>query len=66
MTAHPDVKIDMHLNDGFIDLVENGMDAAVRIGDLPDSKLVARRIGTSQRMLLAHQSYLESCSSRRI
>ena len=60
MAAHPDVKIDMHLNDGFIDLVENGIDVAVRIGDLPDSGLVARRIGTSQRMLLAHQRYLKS------
>jgi DNA-binding transcriptional LysR family regulator len=60
MAIHPDVKIDMHLNDGFIDLVEHGIDVAVRIGELPDSGLIARRIGTSQRMLLAHQSYLKS------
>lgn len=59
MAAHPDVKIDIHLNDGFIDLVENGIDISVRIGDLPDSGLIARRIGTSQRMLLAHQNYLK-------
>jgi DNA-binding transcriptional LysR family regulator len=60
MAKHPDLKIDMHLNDGFIDLVEHGIDVSVRIGDLPDSGLIARRIGTSQRMLLAHQSYLKS------
>lgn len=56
--AHPDVKIDLRLNDGFIDLVEQGIDVSIRIGDLPDSGLVARRIGSSQRMLLAHRDYL--------
>jgi len=60
MNAHPGVKIDLRLNDGFIDLVEQGMDVSVRIGDLPDSGLIARRIGTSQRMLLAHRDYLKT------
>ncbi|AZP12941.1 LysR family transcriptional regulator [Undibacterium parvum] len=57
MNTHPGVKIDLRLNDGFIDLVEQGIDVSVRIGDLPDSGLIARRIGTSQRMLLAHRDY---------
>jgi DNA-binding transcriptional LysR family regulator len=60
MSAHPDVKIDLRLHDGFIDLVEQGIDVSVRIGDLPDSGLIARRIGTSHRMLLAHRDYLRS------
>ena len=60
MAAHPDVKIDLRLHDGFIDLVEQGIDVSVRIGDLPDSGLIARRIGTSHRMLLAHRDYLRS------
>ncbi|WP_413725638.1 LysR substrate-binding domain-containing protein [Sodalis sp. RH16] len=60
MAAHPDVKIDLRLNDGFIDLVEQGIDVSVRIGDLPDSGLIARRIGTSHRMLLAHRDYLRT------
>jgi len=60
MSAHPDVKIDLRLHDGFIDLVEEGIDVSVRIGDLSDSGLIARRIGTSQRMLLAHRDYLRS------
>jgi DNA-binding transcriptional LysR family regulator len=60
MSAHPDVKIDLRLHDGFIDLVEQGIDVSVRIGDLPDSGLIARRVGTSQRMLLAHRDYLRS------
>jgi DNA-binding transcriptional LysR family regulator len=60
MAVHPAVKIDLRLHDGFIDLVEQGIDVSVRIGDLPDSGLIARRIGTSQRMLLAHRDYLQS------
>lgn len=60
MATHPDVKIDLRLNDGFIDLVEEGIDVSVRIGDLRDSGLIARRIGTSHRMLLASRHYLRS------
>jgi len=60
MAAHPNVKIDLRLHDGFIDLVEQGIDLTVRIGDLADSGLIARRIGTSHRMLLAHRDYLRS------
>jgi DNA-binding transcriptional LysR family regulator len=58
LAAHRDVKIDLRLHDGFIDLVEQGIDVAVRIGDLADSSLIARRIGTTQRMLLAQRGYL--------
>lgn len=60
LAAHPDVKIDLRLNDGFIDLVEQGIDVAVRIGELADSTLVARRIDTTQRVLVASRSYLRS------
>jgi DNA-binding transcriptional LysR family regulator len=60
LAAHPQVKIDLRLNDGFIDLVEEGIDVAVRIGDLADSSLVAKRIGTTQRVLLASDTYLHS------
>lgn len=60
LAEHREVKIDLRLNDGFIDLVEQGIDLAVRIGELPDSGLLARRVGTTRRMLLAHRSYLRS------
>jgi len=58
MAAHPEVKIDLRLHDGIIDLVEQGIDVSVRIGELADSGLIARRIGSSQRLLLAHKDYL--------
>lgn len=60
LAAHPKVKMDLRLNDGFIDLVEEGIDVAVRIGELADSSLVAKRIGTTQRMLLASHDYLNT------
>lgn len=58
MAANPDVKIDLRLHDGFVDLVEQGIDISVRIGELADSGLIARRIGSSKRILLAHRDYL--------
>lgn len=58
LEQHRRVKIDLRLNDGFVDLVEQGIDVAVRLGELHDSGLVARRIGTSRRRLVAHRDYL--------
>jgi DNA-binding transcriptional LysR family regulator len=60
LAEHPGVKVDLKLNDGFIDLVEQGVDVAVRIGELADSSLVARRVGTTRRLLVAHRRYLRS------
>ena len=60
MAAHVGVKIDLRLSDGFVDLVEQGIDLAVRIGELADSSLVARRVGTTRRMLVAHRGYLRA------
>lgn len=60
LSAHPEVKVDLRLHDGFVDLVEQGIDVAVRIGELADSSLVARRIGTTKRALVAGRSYLRS------
>lgn len=63
MRAHHDVQIDLKLDDGFVDLVEQGIDVAVRIGLLADSSLVARRIATSQRVLVAGRRYVEGLGS---
>jgi DNA-binding transcriptional LysR family regulator len=58
LAQHPGVKVDLRLDDRFVDLVEQGIDVAVRLGELPDSSLTARRIGTTRRWLIAHRSYL--------
>ncbi len=48
LERHPAVRIDLRLSDGFTDLIEQGIDVAIRLGDLPDSSLVARKIGVSR------------------
>lgn len=63
LSVHPEVRIDIQLYDGFVDLVEQGIDIAVRIGNLSDSTLTARRIGTTHRALLAHRDYIRSLPS---
>ncbi len=60
LASHPGVKIDLRLADGFIDLVEQGIDVAVRIGELADSSLIARRVGTTRRAVVASRAYLRS------
>jgi DNA-binding transcriptional LysR family regulator len=65
VAEHPAVKIDLKLSDGFIDLVEQGIDVAVRIGELaPDSGLVARRVATAERSLFASRGYIASRPAR--
>lgn len=60
LAAHRGVRVDLKLNDGYIDLVEQGIDVAVRVGELADSTLVARRIGTTHRALVASRRYLRT------
>ena len=52
------VAIDLIMNDGFTDLVEEGIDLAIRIGEITDPALIARRIGTTRRVTVASPSYL--------
>jgi len=65
LAAHPSVKIDLKLHDGFIDLVEHGIDVAVRIGNLADSTLVARRIGSIRRAVVASAAYVQAARLER-
>ena len=58
-SMHPGLAIDLSYSDRFVDLVEEGIDVAIRIGRLLDSSLVARRIGTSERCIIATPGYLK-------
>lgn len=55
---HPLVAISLHSSDAPIDLVKEGFDLAIRLGNLSDSSLKNRRIGDFQRVLVAAPSYL--------
>ncbi|WPB83669.1 LysR family transcriptional regulator [Sediminicoccus rosea] len=55
---HPRVSASLILVDRTVSLVEEGVDVAVRIGELPDSSLIARQIGRVQRLLVASPAYL--------
>jgi DNA-binding transcriptional LysR family regulator len=55
---HPRLGIDTHYSDRMVDIVGDGFDAAVRMGSLPDSTLIARRIAPMRAMLVASPGYL--------
>lgn len=56
---HPHVAIDVELTDRPVDLIEGGFDMAIRFGELPDKRLVARRLMSNRRFLCASPLYLE-------
>ncbi|ENX64678.1 MULTISPECIES: LysR family transcriptional regulator [Acinetobacter] len=56
---HPELKIHLDLNDQNIDLIQQGMDLAIRIGQLKSSSLIAKRLSTNQRLLCASPTYLQ-------
>lgn len=60
LDAHPDLKIDIVLDDRQIDLLEHGIDVALRMGDLSDSSMTARRIAQSRRFAVATPAYLKT------
>ena len=56
--AHPAVGVDLQLNDRKVDLLEEGFDIALRIGHLPSSSLIAKRIASVRLVLCASPAYL--------
>lgn len=60
MKHHPDVEVDLDLNDRLVNLVEDGFDMAIRIGLLEDSNLVSRKISQMSVVTAASPEYLQS------
>ena len=60
LKRYPEVGADLRLSDRVINLVEEGVDLAVRIGHLPDSTLVARLVGEMRRIVVAAPEYLKA------
>jgi DNA-binding transcriptional LysR family regulator len=59
LKRYPEVAGELRLSDRVINLVEDGVDLAVRIGHLPDSSLVARHVGEMRRIVVASSGYLK-------
>jgi DNA-binding transcriptional LysR family regulator len=58
LAVHPEVQVELLLSDRNVDLIEEGVDAAVRIGALANLSLVARRLGQVGRVTVASPDYL--------
>ncbi|WP_417518263.1 LysR family transcriptional regulator [Minwuia sp.] len=58
MCAYPEVTVDLELTDSFVDLIEQGVDVAIRITQMADSSLIARKLAPSRAQLLASPSYI--------
>jgi DNA-binding transcriptional LysR family regulator len=59
MQAYPDVTVELALADHYVDLAEEGVDLAVRMGSLKDSSLIARKLGEARLIVVAAPSYIE-------
>ncbi|MAY61072.1 MAG: LysR family transcriptional regulator [Rhizobiales bacterium] len=60
MRQYPDLAINLQLSDAFVDIVGEGFDLSIRIGELTDSSLVGRKLAPVRRVLCAAPSYIES------
>lgn len=60
LQRYPDVQVDVTMEDRVVDLVEGGYDLAIRIGNLPDSSLVGRRLAVSHSVVCAARAYLDA------
>jgi DNA-binding transcriptional LysR family regulator len=65
LARYPEVAIDLNLSDATVDMIGDGFDAAIRIGVLPDSSLIARRLCGMPRYLVGSPSYLKKHGSPR-
>ncbi len=58
VAQHPEVSLSLNLSDRMVDLVNEGIDCAVRVGDLPDSSLISVRLADNRRLCVASPAYL--------
>lgn len=58
LKLYPETQVELSLSDRYLNLVEEAIDVAVRIGPLSDSSLIARRIGETRQMVVASPDYI--------
>jgi DNA-binding transcriptional LysR family regulator len=65
LAQHPDVSVSLNLSDRIVDIVNEGVDCAVRVGDLQDSSLVSVRLADNRRLCVATPAYLQRAGTPR-
>jgi DNA-binding transcriptional LysR family regulator len=59
----PEIELDLHLTDDFVDIISRGFDVAIRIGELQDSSLVQKKLANDTRVIVASPKYLEKAGN---
>jgi DNA-binding transcriptional LysR family regulator len=59
LARYPEIELDVHVSDSFVDIIREGYDLAIRVGEMRDASLVSRRIAADTRVLCAAPAYLE-------
>lgn len=59
LSRYPDIELDIQTTDTFCDIIRDGFDLAIRIGELEDSSLVARKLGPEERVICGAPEYLK-------
>jgi DNA-binding transcriptional LysR family regulator len=59
LAEYPDIRIDLRLNDRHVNLIEDGVDIAIRIGNLTDQNIIAKKLGRDGRHVIAAPAYLQ-------
>jgi DNA-binding transcriptional LysR family regulator len=63
LAEHPDLDLELVLDDRYVDLVNEGIDVALRTGAMPDSSMTARRIAEGRGIVVATPAYLQRCGT---
>ncbi|WP_421708332.1 LysR family transcriptional regulator [Algihabitans sp.] len=66
LESYPEISVELTVNDRFVDLIEEGMDLALRIGELADSSLIAKRLAPNHRVVCAAPAYLAARGTPRL
>lgn len=63
LSRYPEIELDMHLTDDFIDIISRGYDVAIRIGELQDSSLVQKKLANDVRVIVGAPKYFEKAGN---
>jgi DNA-binding transcriptional LysR family regulator len=59
LAAFPNVQVELSMSDRFVDLIAEGIDVAIRIGEIRDSSLITRRLGETSRLVVGAPAYFD-------